>query len=54
MLHVNLVIIYVITYSRLEESDQESKNNIKAAKDQTEYETYDVWIVVGKDDALHD
>lgn len=38
----------------LEESDPESKNNIKAAKDQTEYETYDVWIVVGKDDALHD
>lgn len=38
----------------LEESDPESKNNIKAAKDQIEYETYDVWIVVGKDDALHD
>lgn len=38
----------------LEESDPESKNNIKAANDQTEYETYDVWIVVGKDDALHD
>ena len=38
----------------LEESDPESKNNIKAAKDQTEYDTYDVWIVVGKDDALHD
>lgn len=38
----------------LEESDPESKNNIKAASDQTEYETYDVWIVVGKDDALHD
>lgn len=38
----------------LEESDPESKNNIKVAKDQTEYETYDVWIVVGKDDALHD
>ena len=38
----------------LEESDPESKNNIKAAEDQTEYETYDVWIVVGKDDALHD
>ena len=38
----------------LEESDPESKNNIKTAKDQTEYETYDVWIVVGKDDALHD
>ena len=38
----------------LEESDPESKNNIKAAKDQKEYETYDVWIVVGKDDALHD
>ena len=38
----------------LEESDPESKNNIKAAKDQTESETYDVWIVVGKDDALHD
>ena len=38
----------------LEESDPESKNNIKAAKDQTEYETYDVWILVGKDDALHD
>ena len=37
-----------------EESDPESKNNIKAASDQTEYETYDVWIVVGKDDALHD
>lgn len=54
MLHVDLVIIYVITYSRLEESDPESKNNIKAVKDQTEYDTYDVWIVVGKDDALHD
>ena len=38
----------------LEESDPESKNNIKTANDQTEYETYDVWIVVGKDDALHD
>lgn len=38
----------------LEESDPESKNNIKVANDQTEYETYDVWIVVGKDDALHD
>lgn len=38
----------------LEESDPESKNNIKAANDQIEYETYDVWIVVGKDDALHD
>ena len=38
----------------LEESDPESKNNIKAANDQTEYDTYDVWIVVGKDDALHD
>lgn len=38
----------------LEESDPESKNNIKAASDQTEYETYDVWIVVGKDYALHD
>ena len=38
----------------LEESDPESKNNIKAASDQTEYETYYVWIVVGKDDALHD
>ena len=38
----------------LEESDPESKNNIKAASDQTEYETYDVWIVVGKDDELHD
>ena len=38
----------------LEESDPESKNNIKAANDQTEYETYDLWIVVGKDDALHD
>ena len=38
----------------LEESDPESKNNIKAASDQTEYETYEVWIVVGKDDALHD
>lgn len=54
MLYVNLVIIYIITYSRLEESYPESKNNIKAANDQTEYETYDVWIVVGKDDALHD
>ena len=38
----------------LEETDPESKNNIKVANDQTEYETYDVWIVVGKDDALHD
>lgn len=38
----------------LEESDPESKNNIKTANDQTEYDTYDVWIVVGKDDALHD
>ena len=54
VLHVDLVIIHVITYSRLEESDPESKNNIKAVNDQTEYETYDVWIVVGKDDALHD
>ena len=37
-----------------EGSLEESKNNIKVANDQTEYETYDVWIVVGKDDALHD
>ena len=38
----------------LEDADAEADANIKVAAGQTEYDAYDVWIVVGKDDALHD
>ena len=38
----------------LVDADAEADANIKVASGQTEYDTYDVWIVVGKDDALHD
>ncbi len=38
----------------LEDADAEADANIKVAAGQAEYDSYDVWIVVGKDDALHD
>lgn len=34
--------------------DPDADTNVKVAAGQTEYDSYDVWIVVGKDDALHD
>lgn len=38
----------------LEDADTYAEQNVRVATGQTEYDSYDMWIVVGKDDALHD
>ena len=38
----------------LEDADTDAEQNVRVATGQTEYDSYDMWIVVGKDDALHD
>ncbi len=43
-------------FPTLEVQDEELvlSDNVKVAAGQDEYDSYDAWIVVGKDDALHD
>ena len=38
----------------LRDADADVDTNVRVATGQKEYDSYDVWIVVGKDDALHD
>ena len=38
----------------LRDADADVDTNVRVAAGQKEYDSYDVWIVVGKDDALHD
>lgn len=38
----------------LRDADADVDINVRVAAGQKEYDSYDVWIVVGKDDALHD
>ena len=38
----------------LDSADPNADTNVKIPDSQKKFDSYDVWIVVGKDDALHD
>ena len=38
----------------LDSADPDADTNVKIPDSQKKFDSYDVWIVIGKDDALHD